>query len=239
MRTLISLIILISFILMGSVMAQCPANRAAEEGHDAYSEFHHVMAPAWHNAWPNKDYDALIEAGPQFVEKFEDIEKMKPVFKTDARKERYEENLKEFSRLVTAYAKAAETGDKDLVYKLMPDLHEAFENAAGSLLPIQYREIDGLYITTSLILENHLPKNNEEGINSSTETLVVKSKQLNKETIPEELKDKEKEILVVFDDMKKVIAEIKKCCDEKDMDSYKKNAEKLNGQLEKFISTYL
>jgi hypothetical protein len=239
MRTVTLSIILISFVLMGTLAAQCPADRAAEKGFNPFSEFHHVMAPAWHNAWPNKDYDALLEAGPQFAEKFKEIEIMEPVLKSETRKARYEENLEEFGRLVNEYAEAAKAGDKEKVYKLMPDLHEAFENAASSLLPIQYLEIDGLYITNNMILENHLPKNNIEGVTGSTETLLAKSENLNKETIPDELKEKEKEILANFDDMKKVIAEMKKCCDNKDMDSYKKNAEKLNQQLEKFIARYL
>ena len=46
---------------------QCPADKAAEHGYTAYDAFHKLMAPAWHTAWPAKDFGSLFKAGSEFA----------------------------------------------------------------------------------------------------------------------------------------------------------------------------
>ncbi len=217
----------------------CPADRAKQAGHDVFGEFHHVMAQAWHQAWPSKDYDALIAAGPVFKEKFAGIAALEPEFKTEARMVRFEENRKQFAELVDAYATAAEAKDNVTVYKLMPDLHDAFEMTASALLPISYPEVDNVVITLNLIRENHMPHDNTEGIIGSTETLHRKVAMLNEETIPEDLASKKDEILVQFKEWKKLAAHMEECCKGERMEHYEEDVAKLAASIEKFLEMYL
>ena len=57
----------------------------------------------------------------------------------------------------------------------MPRVHEAFEQTAAMLSPYSYPELEGAMMTAGIILEQHIPKNNMEGITGSTETLVTKA----------------------------------------------------------------
>jgi hypothetical protein len=218
----------------------CPARRAAQLGHDPIDAFHQVLAPVWHNAWPEKNYQALLEVGPKFQKAFTAIAKLNPDFKTETRREAFVKVRNDFSKLVELYAAAAEKGDTAAVYELMPKLHDAFEATARSLLPVSFPEIEGVKITLNLILQKHLPADNMEGIIGSTETLLAKIDALTDTTaIPDELKDKQAEIMDEITAMKKLAQRMKECCDKKDMDEYKQHTATLNKKLQEFFEKYI
>ncbi len=224
----------------GGGHASCPAHRAAELGHNPFEAFHKIMAPAWHTAWPDKDYDALLAAGPEFQGAFVGIANMEPTFKTKNRKEAFLKARDSFSKIVEMYAAAAEKGNKETVYDLMPKLHDAFEMTASTLLPVSYPEIEAAMITLNLITQTHLPKKNMEGVVGSTETLVAKFDVLEDTTaIPDDLKEKKKEILTEIAAMKKLARQMKECCGKNDMEQYKEHATELDTKLKKFFEKYI
>ncbi len=217
----------------------CPAHQASEQGYTAIHDFHEIMAPAWHNAYPDKDYAALLAAGAQFKERFKAIAALKPNFSSAERKKAFMEERDKFAKIVAEYAAAAEKGDKETVYKLMPELHEAFEMTAKALLSIPYPEMEGITKTLNLILKTHLPKNNTEGIVNSTKTLVAKCNELTAESIPEELKGKKEEILKEFAAMKELARQMEQHCQSKDLKTYHKYANQLYEKIKEFFKEYL
>ncbi len=220
--------------------AGCPAHRAAELGHDPFHEFHKILAPVWHQAWPDKDYDALLMAGPRFTEAFVTIAKMEPTFKSQKRQQDFMKYRDEFAKYVKAYSVAAERGEKDKVYELMPGLHDAFEMTATTLLPVSYPEIEALAVTLDLIVGTHLPKDNLEGIIGSTETLLSRFSTLtDTASVPVELKDHLAEIMQAVAVMKKLAMQMQECCDKKDMAAYKDHAAKLDAVVKEFYEKYI
>ena len=220
--------------------AGCPAHQVAKMGFTVFHDFHEIMAPAWHTAWPDKDYDALLAAGPKFKEAYIGIAKMEPTFKTKYAYKAFLKARDSFSRIIEMYAAAAKRGDKEAVYDLMPQLHDAFEMTASTLLPVSYLEIEAAVITLNLIMETHLPENNVEGIVGSTETLVARFVVLADTTsIPDELKERQKEILAEIAAMKKLVLQMKESCDKKDMKSYKVHATELDTKLKGFFEKYI
>lgn len=220
--------------------AGCPAHRVAKMGFTAFHDFHEIMAPAWHTAWPDEDYDALLAAGPKFKEAFAAIAKMEPTFKTKDGKKAFLKARDSFSKIIEMYAAAAKRGDNETVYDLMPQLHDAFEMTASTLLPVSYPEIEAAVITLNLIMETHLPKNNMEGILGSTNTLLSRFESLtDTTTIPDELQEKKKEIRTEVAAMKKLVLQMKECCDKNDMEQYKEHATELNAKLKGFFEKYI
>ena len=71
-------------------VAQCPADVAAEKGESAFHVFHEVMAPAWHEAYPAEDYEALIAAAPGFTDAFAKVAAMKPELSNEAKQKRFD-----------------------------------------------------------------------------------------------------------------------------------------------------
>ncbi len=228
-----------ALLVAAGAAAQCPADKAAEMGHGGFETFHHVMAPAWHDAYPDSNFDALIEAGPKFKEAFVEIQGMRPEFKSDVKKAHFNECRKEFGDLVEQYAAACAEGDKDKVYALMPDLHTAFERSAAALMPISYKEFEALKVTLGLIVNEHLPANNHEGIVGSTETLVTKAASLNEESLPNLLVWSKDDILKRFESIQALTTKLKECCDNNDMAAYSEHASALNAQVIEFSERYL
>lgn len=233
---LIAIAVLFSTI---SAWAQCPAHVVAEHGHSAFETFHDVMSPAWHGAYPEKDYDALLAAGPKFKEAFLEIQAMRPELKSEIKKTHFNECRKEFATLVDQYAAACAEGNTEKVYELMPDLHTAFERTAATLVPISYKEFDALKITLGLIANEHVPANNQEGIIGSTETLVTKAASLNGETLPHMLMWSKDDILKRFETIQTLTVKMKECCDRDDMTGYADHMSALNAEITEFGERYL
>ena len=217
----------------------CPADKAAEHGHNPFETFHKIMAPAWHDAYPAEDYDALIAVAPEFKKSFVEIAELEPKLKSEARTEHFMKLRDKFGALIDEFAAAAEAGDKEKVYALMPDVHTAFEQTAASLVPVEYDEFEALKITVGLISDEHLPKDNKEAVQGSTETLILKTGNLNKETIPNLLIWSKEDVLKSFDEMQKIAAKMKTCCDNDDMQGYRRHLQELQAQMANFEDTYL
>ncbi|MCM2272299.1 MAG: hypothetical protein NDJ18_07090 [candidate division Zixibacteria bacterium] len=242
MRVLISLFALLliaSFAIAEEPGHACPSDHAANKGFNAFGAFHEVMAPTWHQAYPDKDYAALLAAGPKFDSLFKGIADIEPSMKNSKRKAAFLTHREQFATLVNLYAEAAKAGLQDSCYALMPAVHEAFEQTAAVVVPYSYPELEGAIMTAGIITEQHLPKNNAEGITGSTETLVAKVAALNEKTIPEELKDQQDGLLTEFSMISKISAQMKECCDKNDMENYKKHANELSARLKEVSETYL
>lgn len=242
LTALLSVLVLFSAALTageGPVKENCPGDQAAELGLNPFGTFHEVIAPAWHQAWPDKDYDALIAAGPKFEKAFEGIAALTPKFTSKGRQEYFENCRKQFGEIVAMYALAARDGNKDKVYELLPSLHSGFEKTAAATMKIEYKQLDGIAVTMDLILNKHLPDDNKDGILGSTETLVAKVGTLNEETLPDALTWDKEAVMADLAGLKTLAGEMKKCCDSNDMDAYKTRAVEFDKKLKTFYETYL
>jgi hypothetical protein len=217
----------------------CPANRAAEKGFDAYKEFHLVIAPLWHEAWPEKDHKALVAAAPDLEKVTEAIAQMQPDITSETRMATFITRRDTLVQLVKTYVRAAKEGDGETCYAVLPELHDAFELSASALSPIRYPELTGLLVTSNIIVEQHIPDENTEGIKGSTETLVRKVKALMETPLPEELSYREERLREDYDELMKLVTLMRECCDRNDMEQYRSHATTFNQRLSTIIETNL
>lgn len=236
-------IVLATLLLLAAGIATeeigCPADRAAEAGFEAFGEFHHVMAQTWHVDWPDSNFQALFAAGPEFSKLFKPIAILKPKFKTDTRRDTFLDHRRVFGQVVKDYNAACAKHDSATVYEMMPGLHDAFEAAAGDLLPIPYPELDGIIITTNLISETHLPSKNMDGLVGSTETLLIKAEYLSAETIPTELGEFSDEVMTMHEDVRKLSSLLSKQLASDDIVEYEKTLKQLQQLINKFQDEHL
>lgn len=231
----------IGFAALMTVHAEetCPADRAGRQGFEPFEEFHQVMAPAWHQAWPAKDYEALFSAGDEFSTLFKRIAFLKPQFKTEDRRQAFLEHRADFAQLVREYHQACRDQDSSAVIEIMPRLHDAFEATASTLLPVFYPEFEGFVVTLNLIIETHLPDENMDGLTGSTETLVRKAEGLDAETVPSELSSVRAEVVKRQDRLRTLSHELSRALAEDDMAAFKSTLSVLEGEVQKFIADFL
>lgn len=217
----------------------CPTDQNATAGYVSFEHFHHVMAPAWHTAWPARDYVALIAAGPQFTEQFKAIEQLNPELVSPTRRPAFVEQRQQFAELVARYGDACRRSDSGLVYKLMPDLHNAFEATAATLVPVNYPEFEGLMVTIDLIVQTHLPDRNMEGLVGSTETLRTKMEHLVAAPLPETLIENENKIRPTLETLRHLVLHMLQAMYQNDIKEYIIYATELKTQAEEFIAVNL
>jgi hypothetical protein len=235
---ILTAVLLLSAVAFGADEA-CPSAQAAKAGVSEFEGFHRVIAPVWHVAYPDSNFEKMLAAGPNFVKAFGEIAAIEPKMKNVNRKASFLTNREEMAKLVKRYDAACKAGNRDSVYVLLPALHEAFEKSAAACLPTPYPEFDGLMVTVNLIMNNHLPNNNTNGIVGSTETLVRKVKGLTAESLPEELKNQEKSVMVEFTSFGALAGQMQDACTKNDMAKYKLFAEEMLGKLKAFAEAYL
>jgi hypothetical protein len=217
----------------------CPAHRASEQGFKAIEAFHHVLAPAWHKAWPSKDYEALFAAGPEFKASFEKIAGLKMDFKSEKRKATFETSRDKLAAMVNEYSAACEAKDPAKVHALMPKLHDAFEMTASAMLPVHYPQFDYMVAHMNSIQENHLKKGDMAELTAATATLVERADALTEESIPEDLSDKKTDIITDLTEIRELTGKLEDCCENDDLEGYREYMKKLNTSVNQFLERYI
>jgi hypothetical protein len=68
----------------------CPADKAGSQGKTIFKDLHDVMAPAWHKAYPEKDFAVIHEAFGKFETMIPRVKEYKPAIKLAARQEKFD-----------------------------------------------------------------------------------------------------------------------------------------------------
>jgi len=206
---------------------------------DAFDAFHVVMHPIWHEAYPSKDYAALIASGPHFAEKYEPIAKLEPAIKNPTRLAAFKSHRQEMGILVTQFADVCRKKDSAKAYEITPAMHQAFEDAMADLSPMNCGLIDGLSITADLIADMHIPAENWEGIQGSSETLIMKLDHAKPELYPAELQHFKDNLPKEFGRLRALVSELKACADKKDMTCTNAKAAEIRKQIATIKESYL
>ena len=136
MRTLLLAIALVLFVVPSAFAEEggCPAHKAEGKGFSAMGELHHVVAPLWHHAYPDKDYAAMKDAAPKLTAAFVKLAEMKGDRLNDEEKKAFADARAALGQDIEAFAKFAEAGEDEALYAMLPGLHEKFEAVASVLV---------------------------------------------------------------------------------------------------------
>jgi hypothetical protein len=224
-------LLIAGMILLAASVASA-ADSTMKVAQDAFDAFHVVMHPAWHEAYPSKDYAALLATGPGFAETYVPIAKLEPPIKNRTRLARFKGYRQEMGIFVTQYADACRKNDSAMAYEILPKMHEAFEKAMESLKPGESKLIDGLMVTADVILDFHVPAENWEGMLGSTETIFTKLDHVSDSTFPPELLSSKTEVTKAFGNLRATASDMKVCVDKKDMACFRAKAARFKHQIE-------
>ncbi len=217
----------------------CPAHQAAAQGVDIIEKLHQIMAPAWHSAYPEKDYAALGEAMNKFAAMIPDVKKVTHTFKTAEREANFNAARKKFIELVEKGVGAGTEGNTETVYELMPDIHTIFEEMAYYLLPVSFPEFQSLVTVVNLMIDEHLKKEDYAAIATSAEALKIKNTELQKAEIPEDLKSVKKEVITDISAIGKACEKLDAACRTDDPEEIAGCLSNLKELCKKFEQNYI
>ncbi|MEW5806967.1 MAG: hypothetical protein AB1756_06450 [Acidobacteriota bacterium] len=146
-------------------------------------DFHKVIYLIWHEAYPVKDYAALVSYVPDIqmlAEKLYDA-KLPGILRNKETK--WKEGIAELKKSVNAYSSAARGTDKEALLNAAEELHFRYEMLVRIIRPV-LREIDEFHKVLYVIYHKYLPIKDYEKIKASSEDLKTKAEAIAQASLP-------------------------------------------------------
>jgi len=145
----------------------------------ALYEFHDVVYPIWHVAYPSKDYAALrsyvddIEKGAQKI-----YDAQLPGILRD-KLEMWNKGVDEFKIAIEEYKKIAAEKDDEMLLKAAENLHTKYESLVRIIHPV-LPELDQFHQVLYMIYHKYLPQEDYKQLYMVSDDLVNKAEVLSK-----------------------------------------------------------
>ncbi len=138
------------------------------------TDFHKIIYPMWHDAYPAKDYDALKGFTPQIKESVESINKAKLPGILRDKETQWKNLLNELNVSAKNYNAAVVSGDNEAILTAAERLHSVYERMNRAIRPA-IKEIDDYHQTLYIIYHKHYPDRKFDEIARLTSILVEKA----------------------------------------------------------------
>lgn len=137
-------------------------------------DFHEVIYPMWHDAYPSKDYSALKGFVPAIKSNVESINNAKLPGILREKEPAWKKQLVELNKSAQDYYAAASGNDNTALLTAAENLHTSYERMARVLRPA-LKEIDDFHQTLYVIYHKLLPDSKFDEIAGLTDALGAKA----------------------------------------------------------------
>ncbi len=189
------LFFLFSFLLINSITVFAQEEECVDETSTnipALKEFHEVMHPIWHTAYPEKDIDALRKYAEEVKEKALKIYEVKLPGILREKEAKWKAGVETFRNAVDNYLAIAETGNDQAMLDAAEELHTRYENLVRIIRPI-VKELEEFHKVLYVIYHRYLPDKKWKEIRNECKNLKEKAAQLSKAKLPKRLEAKNDE----------------------------------------------
>ena len=147
------------------------------------SDFHEVIYPIWHTAYPDKDIAMLKEMLSEVNNGAEKIYSAKLPGILRDKKEVWNEGVEKFHSSVERYNQAMEGNDENEMLSSAEELHSNFEMLFRIVRPVTV-EVDEFHKVLYMIYHHYWPNKNKEEFNRAVDDLVICAEKLNTCELP-------------------------------------------------------
>ncbi|GAB4299295.1 MAG: hypothetical protein Kow0098_25620 [Ignavibacteriaceae bacterium] len=140
----------------------------------ALEEFHEVIFPIWHEAYPDKNYQLLKDLLPEVNEKAELIYNAELPGILRDKKDKWNKGLESFKTSVSGYNKAVNGSDGNAMLSAAENLHSAYELLVRIIHPVN-DELNEFHKDLYVIYHYYLPEKQYQKILNSSEGLLSKA----------------------------------------------------------------
>ena len=138
------------------------------------SDFHEVVYPLWHTAYPNKDYALFKQLLPDVNAGVEKIYAAKlPGILRDKEKE-WNDGLDKLRASVADYNKACKENDEAGMLTSAEELHSNFEMLVRIVKPVT-KEVDEFHKVLYMIYHHYGPNKNTEELGKAIDDLYLRA----------------------------------------------------------------
>lgn len=138
------------------------------------TDFHEIIYPMWHDAYPAKDYNALKGFVPKIKSSMESINKVKLPGILREKETAWKSQLIDLNNSAQNYYTAANDNNNNDLLTAAEKLHASYEKMVMVLRPA-LKEIDDFHQTLYIIYHKLLPDSKYDEIAGLTGTLITKA----------------------------------------------------------------
>jgi hypothetical protein len=154
------------------------------------SNFHDVIFPLWHSAWPEKNIAMIVAALPDVKQFSDSISRVRlPGILRDKEKI-WTAAIATLQAIVAGYEKAAAPPDSVKLLDATEQLHSQYEKLIRITRPV-LKEIDAFHQVLYALYHHALPEKDEAAIVALTGSLKEKMSMLENVTLPERLQKRD------------------------------------------------
>lgn len=178
----------------------------------ALAEFHEVMHPIWHTAYPSKDIEALKGFVEEVNQKAEKIYNAKLPGILREKEAKWKKGVEEFKAAVEKYNEAAQSSDDQALLEAAEILHTKYENLVRIIRPL-VKEVDEFHKVLYVIYHKYLPDKKWAEIHNECNSLKEKANKIIKAKLPKRLEAKADEYKRLAEELLKSVEQL---CETKD-----------------------
>jgi hypothetical protein len=226
--------VLLLFLLFCPICLSASVSIQTEETEsrvEELSEFHEIIYPIWHTAYPEKDYDALREYVPEVNRLAKSVFKAKLPGILRDKKAKWDEGLEQLKKAVEDYNKAAAGDDNQALLDAAEVLHSKFEMMVRLIRPV-LKEMDDFHKVLYVVYHKYLPNKEYTNIRSVSDDMIMKAEAITKAKLPTRLEAKADEFSSASQELLEASKKLKATCLTGNPDLVEKAVEYLHTQYQ-------
>ena len=210
--SIISILCLLLIISPLSLSASGPIQTEETESRvEELSEFHEIIYPIWHTAYPEKDYAALREYVPEVNRLAKNVFNAKLPGILRDKKAKWDEGLEQLKKAVEDYNKAAAGENDQALLDAAEVLHAKFEMMVRLIRPV-LKEIEEFHKVLYVVNQKYHPNKEYANIRSVTDDMILKAEAITKAKLPKRLEAKADEFSSAAQELLEASKKLKAAC---------------------------
>jgi len=198
----------------------------------ALSEFHEVIFPLWHEAWPAKNVQMMKELLPQVQEHVRNIREAELPGILRDHKAAWDEGVKALGETTARYEKAAAANDEKALLDAVEALHARFEGLVRVVRPAM-KELDAYHVELYRVYHKLMPAKDVAGVREASVTMAKRCQDLVAAPVPKRFASREAEIRAVFASLCKATDGLAEAAKGQDPDRVSKAVEAVHSEYQK------
>ena len=175
--------------------------------------FHEIIYPIWHTAYPEKDYKALRSFLPEVNKLAGDLYSAKLPGILRDKQEKWDNGITEFKNAVAEYNESAKGSDDEELLKAAENLHAKYEMMARIIRPV-LKEVEEFHKVLYIVYHKDLADKNFDAIKTASKQFITKADAITKAKLSRRLENKTYKFKLAASDLLNAAQELEKVCNE-------------------------
>jgi hypothetical protein len=175
------------------------------------SDFHEIIYPIWHTAYPENDYKALRGYEAEVSQLASKIYSAKLPGILRERQDKWNKGLIDFKNAVEEYSRAAKDTNNKNILDAAENLHSKFEMMIRIIRPVM-KEIDEFHKVLYVVYHKNLPAEDYNSIKNSCKEFIKKAEDIINAKLPKRLEGKTKNFKDAANELLTASKELDKVC---------------------------